>query len=700
MKAYRLNRASFTYAAAVLLAGCVASNAPERTPAAVTIAGEAIGIDFNDQLHSRVLAGGADDALLMGRFAPSEYVVVDGADVTDFALDGHETSVVDDDIGAGERHRLTGLAGTLRKSITVTLYEDFPTMAVYEVAYRNEGTQPVRIDRWVNHHYAVQAPDADGDAFWSYQSGSYSSRPDWVLPVNAGFSQDNYMGMNNSDYGGGTPVTDLWHRDAGLAVGHLELVPRLVSLPVEMDGEDEARVHVRYDRPVELAPGESLATFRTFVNVHEGDYFSTLQDYRRMMIAQGVEFPEIHDDAYESQWCAWGYERDFTMDQVYGTLPKVEDLHYHWVVLDDGWQTNVGDWVLNPEKYPRGDADMIAFVERVREAGFRPKLWWAPMAMHPESDLYRTNPEYLLLDEEGNPVEITWWDAHYMCPAYRPAQEYTNRLVDTIIGRWGYEGLKLDGQHLNGAPPCYNPAHNHERPEESTEAVAAYFKGIYDTATGHVPDALIELCPCGTAYSFFNMPFMTQGVASDPTSSWQVRHKGKTLKALMGTSTPYYGDHVELTSSGEDFASQVGIGAVIGTKFTWPVGAKEESSAELTPEREAIWEKWSQIYAETRLPEGTYRGDLYDVGFDRPEAHAVEKEGRMYYAFYTDQGQGNDYDGPISFEGTVELRGLGDGNYVLRDYENARELGRVAGPTATVDVAFDGHLLVVAEPEP
>ena len=684
--------------AALLLGGCAANRATDQTPAAVTVAGDQIRIEFDDQLRSRVVAAVGDDAVPMGAFSASEYVVVGGTPVTEFAFEDHAVEAVSDDVGAGQRHQLTGMAGSLRKNVTITLYDDFPSMAVFEVAYVNEGSDAVTIDGWANHHYAVYAPDADGDAFWSYQSGSYASRPDWVLPVNAGFSQDNYMGMNASDYGGGTPVTDLWHRDAGVAVGHLELVPKLVSLPVEMADGDEATLGVRYERPATLAPGERMQTFRTFVNVHEGDYFASLQAYREMMIAQGITFPDIDDDAYEPQWCAWGYERDFTMDQVYGTLPKVEELGYHWVVLDDGWQTNVGDWALNPAKYPNGDADMIAFIERVRDGGFRPKLWWAPMAMHPASNLYKTNPDYLLLDEEGNPVEISWWDAYYMCPAYRPAQEYTNRLVDTIMGKWGYEGLKLDGQHLNGAPPCYNPAHNHERPEESTEAVAAYFQGIYETATKHVPDALIELCPCGTAYSFFSMPFMTQGVASDPTSSWQVRHKGKTLKALMGTSTPYYGDHVELTSTGEDFASQVGVGAVIGTKFTWPVGAKAGSSAELTPQREPLWAKWSRIYSDTRLAEGTYRGELYDVGFDRPEAHAVEKDGRMYYAFYADQNQDGNEAGPTSYEGSIELRGLGEGSYVLRDYENDREMGTVTGPTARIDAAFDGHLLLVAIP--
>ena len=38
--------------------------------------------------------------------------------------------------------------------------------------------------------------------------------------------------MNDSDYGGGTPVVDVWRRDVGLAIGHVELLPKLVSLPV------------------------------------------------------------------------------------------------------------------------------------------------------------------------------------------------------------------------------------------------------------------------------------------------------------------------------------------------------------------------------------------------------------------------------------------------------------------------------------
>ena len=157
---------------------------------------------------------------------------------------------------------------------------------------------------------------------------------------------------------------------------------------------------------------------------------------------------------------------------------------------------------------------------------------------------------------------------------------------------------------------------------------------------------------------------MNQSVASDPESSWQVRLKGKTLKALMGASAAYAGDHVELSDRGDDFASTVGIGAVVSTKFTWPADPRPENGLLLTPAKETEWRRWIALYKEKRLPEGGYRGELYDIAFDRPEAHVVEKDGQLYYAFYADR-----WDGPI------ELRGLGRGRYSrrrLRQRQTAR----------------------------
>jgi alpha-galactosidase len=198
----------------------------------------------------------------------------------------------------------------------------------------------------------------------------------------------------------------------------------------------------------------------------------------------------------------------------------------------------------------------------------------------------------------------------------------------------------------------------------------------------------VEFCPCGTSFNFFTLANLNMSVASDPHNSWQVRTKGKTLKALHGDAIAYFGDHVELSDGRQDFASTLGIGGVVGTQFTWPPGSAQRNRLDLTPDKEEIWQKWVALYNGQMLSRGQYLGGLYDIGFDRPEAHAIRKSGKMYYAFFAPQ-----------WKGRLELRGLERSQYRIFDYENNKELGAVHGPTAAIDVEFEKHLLIRADPE-
>jgi alpha-galactosidase len=623
----------------------------------------------------------------------SETVTVGSREVSDFKLRRHRSRKMTDTLGAGREHVVTGESEGLRKELTLTSYDAFPGFLVLRARYTNTGPAPLSVSGWTNHHYALPAKGDGEPAFWSFQSGSYSKRPSWVLPLKPGFKQDNFQGMNATDYGGGTPVSDVWRRDAGLAVGHLDLKPKLVSLPVAMPDATRAEVRVDYKIARTLAPGESLDTLRTFVTVHTGDYFTTLASYRKMMIAQGVRLPDSPPSAFEPIWCAWGYRRNFVPSQIYGAMPIVKQLGFQWVTLDDGWQTAEGDWYLEKTKFPNGDRDMKAMVDRIHQDGFKAQLWWAPMSVDPGTDLIAQHPEWLLLDADGSRHKITYWNAFYLCPAVPEVRKNAADLVTKFMREWGYDGLKLDGQYMNAAPPCHNPAHKHADPNESVEQTPLFFKAIFDAATAVKKDAVVEFCPCGTSYSFFTLPYQNMAVASDPTSSYQVRTKGKTLKALMGDKMAYFGDHVELSDERQDWASSVGIGAVVGTEFTWPVGSGPagrdgQRRNDLTPEREKIWSKWLEIYKSKMLPHGEYLGGLYDIGFDVPEAHAIRKDAKMYYSFYAK-----------TFGGKVELRGLEKRKYKVRDYENGVDLGTVTGPTATVEANFLKHLLLEATPE-
>lgn len=655
--------------------------------AAAVVQDSVLSIAFDRRLHTSLAYQGKP----LTAYHASESLRLADGEAEDFALAGQQRLAIDDPRhGAGHRLIVTGRSDRgIEKQVAVTFFDALPGLAVLQTRYRNQGSAALEIAGWRNSAYELA--DAPG-GFWSFSGATHTDRRDWVQPLKAGFEQRNTLSMDSSDYGGGTPVANIWRRDVGLAVGHVEPVPRLLDLPVRKT-VGGASIAIESPQPSTLEPGQSLATERTLLAVHTGDHFAPLQQYRQFMRNEGIAGPQAPESAFAPVWCAWGYERDFNVEQIVATLPKARELGFEWAVLDDGWQTNEGDWRLDPRKFPRGDRDMRAFVEQIRAHGMRPRLWLAPLAADPGSDVLHEHADMLLLDQNGAFQTVTWWNALTQCPAYQPTIDFYVALVKKAIGDWGFEGLKLDGQHLNGVAPCYNPAHKHAHPTDSVEGLATFWKTIYDTAHEANPEAVVELCPCGTAFAFHNLPATDQYPSSDPLSSWQVRSKGKSIKALIGDRSSYAGDHVELSDGRDDFASSVGIGAVISSKFTWPKDT-EHPTAPLPPggyvldaEKEALWRKWVGLYKQHMLPKGQYLGALYDIGFDKPEAHAISKDGAMYYSFYA-----ADWNGP------VQLRGLGEGRYRVRDLFNEADVGEVGADSDTLHLAFKRFILLQATP--
>lgn len=68
-------------------------------------------------------------------------------------------------------------------------------------------------------------------------------------------------------------------------------------------------------------------------------------------------------------------------------------------VVDDGWfgarhsdRAGLGDWVVNPEKFPNGLEELI---DRVHALGMDFGLWVEPESVNPDSDLYRAHPDWI-----------------------------------------------------------------------------------------------------------------------------------------------------------------------------------------------------------------------------------------------------------------------------------------------------------------
>ena len=111
------------------------------------------------------------------------------------------------------------------KHQTVTPVEGVDGLEVVETYFVNEG-KPVTVKAYELCRTEIEAKDS---VVWSLQPSSSNARMDWVLPVQEGFAKQNYLGMNNSDYGGGIPVVDLWQRDGDRVVSGNGCAGRAIS---------------------------------------------------------------------------------------------------------------------------------------------------------------------------------------------------------------------------------------------------------------------------------------------------------------------------------------------------------------------------------------------------------------------------------------------------------------------------------------
>jgi alpha-galactosidase len=703
-----------------LLAGC--TNSSHKTTEtlvskghSVVFSNDSLRLEFDGRLGCTIKYGDSGKTLNRSgdTVLPPHYLVLSSGPVSDFSLDFDQVKTIDTLTvsGPGTCLILTGLNGStgLRKTLYVTLYDRYPGTFSWQAVYQNTSAHSLLVRKSVSDRFLLDASLAGGGDMWTYQGIAYDWGLDYMFPLKPGFRRQNYTGVQPvSRMGGGVPLNDYWTRQMGIAIAHLETRPTLLSMPVSVNAQGQATVSIEDSLQKELAPGDSFATLSTAVMAHHLDFFDPLATYASLMKDRGLHPPAPTAEAYEPFWCGWGYESDFTLQQIYSTLPKIKSLGFKWVVIDDRWFDRYGDWNPRKQTFPGGEKQIKELVDSIHHYGLLAKIWWNPLVAQPDapppggkwpshdpgmSNLVRQHPDWLVVDSNGN---------HPRCPrnmyflnASLPAvQEYIRQLTRKFISGWGFDGHKLDAYWVE--PPSYDaatPDHN-----ASYEDVPQLIRVIQQTSKSLKPYSVTEICNCGTPQDFFQSLYIDQPVVADPTSFTQVRFRVKAFKGLWGPQCPVFTDHVEHVAtftdpvihyvedddrSSDDFASTIGTGGVPGSKFTWPGG---NPTLRLTPEKETEWKKWLDIYSEKKLSRGSYR-NLYDLAFDKPEAHAIQKGDTLYYAFYNPD-----------WKGEVELRGLGAGTYTVADYEHNRELGTWQGPVIRLRQPFVKHLLLACRP--
>ncbi|MCY9872844.1 glycoside hydrolase family 36 protein [Vibrio barjaei] len=192
-------------------------------------------------------------------------------------------------------------------------------------------------------------------------------------------------------------------------------------------------------------------------------------------------------------WCSWyAYYADVTKQNVLENVEIMADKMFdlEWVLLDDGYQSFMGDWLTPSDKFEGGVKSLI---NNIREKGKKPAIWMAPFIAQAESEVFKNHPEWFLKHDNGELLkaeDITYggWRCTpwYILDASHPeVQEHLTRVVKTMREEWGVELFKLDANYwgtLKG-----------QRYQKGVTGVEAYRLGMAAINEG-AGDALVLGC--------------------------------------------------------------------------------------------------------------------------------------------------------------------------------------------------------------
>ncbi len=229
---------------------------------------------------------------------------------------------------------------------------------------------------------------------------------------------------------------------AALLVGFITAANQLAEIRVREDGTQlTARC---YCDAVRLDPGDSLSS-ETLILRAGPDPLSLLEGWASEM---GREMKARVPSSSPTGWCTWyTFYGENTAREVVDNVATIDDyaLPLDVVLIDDGYQTAIGDWFsLDEEKFPDG---MEAVTEQIGRSGRTPGLWTAPFGAAADSQLFARHREWFLQDEDGEPV-VGWIHWGKTCHALDCTHPEVLDWLGEVFGRlrreWEISFFKID----------------------------------------------------------------------------------------------------------------------------------------------------------------------------------------------------------------------------------------------------------------
>ncbi|MGE5222959.1 MAG: glycoside hydrolase family 36 protein [Omnitrophica WOR_2 bacterium] len=218
-------------------------------------------------------------------------------------------------------------------------------------------------------------------------------------------------------------------------------------------------------------------------------------------------------------WCSWyHYYKNVTRQDVKDNLASAGALRpgipLDLIEIDDGYESQVGDWSSFSPAFPEGVAPLAA---EIRQAGLTPGLWLAPFIVHPRSRLNSTHPDWLLRGRLGRPVNagFLWGSFCSALDLTRPdVLSFVGEVIDTAVHRWGFPFLKLDFLYAAALP-----GHYHDRTRTRAQVLRDGLAAIRQAA-GPETHLLGCGCPLGPAIGLVD----SMRIGTDVEGRWEAAY--------------------------------------------------------------------------------------------------------------------------------------------------------------------------------
>jgi len=230
-----------------------------------------------------------------------------------------------------------------------------------------------------------------------------------------------------------------------LLLGFVTTADQLAEIQLDLDDDGLAALVARcYLDGVPLRPGQTLRSERLWVRAGP-DPVALLEDWAERT---GREMQARVPPSPPAGWCTWYYF--YGENTAADVLENVEaiarhDLPLDVILLDDGYQTAVGDWFsLNAERFPQG---MVPVTDDIRAAGRASGIWTAPFGAAAGSDLFAKHPDWMLRDEAGEPV-VGWvhqgTDCYALDCTHPEMLDWLKHTFWRMRSEWGVTFFKID----------------------------------------------------------------------------------------------------------------------------------------------------------------------------------------------------------------------------------------------------------------